>query len=150
MTDLIAELNVGETHGKLYYNRVEFELWNNKAISFFFDDVVAITFKTGSLWRGAGALNFATNATKRKVYSALLGSNIEIDDGNILVLYNQNDAFQKFYEECLNAWKKYKEENTNSGAHNIADELKEYKSLCEQGVITDEEFQAKKMQLLGL
>ena len=37
-----------------------------------------------------------------------------------------------------------------SGNASVADELKKYKELLDQGVITEEEFQAKKEQLLKL
>ena len=40
--------------------------------------------------------------------------------------------------------------NGNSGAVSSADELKKYKELLDSGVITQEEFDAKKKQLLGL
>lgn len=32
----------------------------------------------------------------------------------------------------------------------IADEIRQYKALCDDGIITQEEFEAKKKQLLGL
>ena len=40
-----------------------------------------------------------------------------------------------------------KPDNTNAGN---ADELKKYKDLLDSGVISQEEFDAKKKQLLGL
>ena len=36
------------------------------------------------------------------------------------------------------------------GAPNAVEELKQYKSLLDAGVITEEEFAAKKRQLLGI
>ena len=38
----------------------------------------------------------------------------------------------------------------NGGAPNAEEELKQYKSLLDAGVITEEEFAAKKRQLLGI
>lgn len=45
---------------------------------------------------------------------------------------------------------KAKQENKNSGAVSAADELKKFKELLDMGAITQEEFDAKKKQLLGL
>lgn len=39
--------------------------------------------------------------------------------------------------------------NTSVPERSIADEIKEYKELYDQGIITDEEFQLKKQQLLN-
>ena len=43
-----------------------------------------------------------------------------------------------------------KAETVNGATLGIADELKKYKELLDSGVITQEEFDAKKKQLLGL
>ena len=43
-----------------------------------------------------------------------------------------------------------KVETVNGATIGIADELKKYKELLDGGVITQEEFDAKKKQLLGL
>lgn len=40
--------------------------------------------------------------------------------------------------------------SSSAAGQSVADELKKYKELQEQGIITEEEFQAKKAQLLKL
>ncbi len=43
-----------------------------------------------------------------------------------------------------------KEEKTTTEAFSVADELKKFKELLDMGVVTQEEFDAKKKQLLGI
>ena len=50
---------------------------------------------------------------------------------------------------CLKPNKKAQQPPINAG-QSVADELKKYKELKDEGVLTEEEFQAKKKQLLGL
>ena len=45
---------------------------------------------------------------------------------------------------------KVNQNNENIGVSYEADEILKYKKLCDDGIITEEEFQAKKRQLLGL
>lgn len=59
---------------------------------------------------------------------------------------NSSDLSDATEEEIRQA----QSNNGNSGAVSSADELKKYKELLDSGVITQEEFDAKKKQLLGL
>lgn len=53
--------------------------------------------------------------------------------------------------KAMDAYKNFaEEENSSSGAISAADELKKFKDLLDTGVISQEEFDAKKKQLLGL
>ena len=49
----------------------------------------------------------------------------------------------------MDEYKKIKERENNT-SFSAADELKKYKELVDEGVITQEEFDEKKKQLLGL
>ncbi|WP_245611936.1 SHOCT domain-containing protein [endosymbiont 'TC1' of Trimyema compressum] len=42
-----------------------------------------------------------------------------------------------------------KKSNVTSGTVSVADEIRKYKLLCDEGIITEDEFDAKKKQLLG-
>ena len=73
---------------------------------------------------------------------------------NFWCLKNRNEVFN----ELSNSLKIFQNQNnnySNSEKNNIqqsssADELKKFKDLLDTGVITQEEFDAKKKQLLGL
>ena len=53
-------------------------------------------------------------------------------------------------ELSADEWKQNNANQTSNNAPSAADELKKYKELLDMGVITQEEFDAKKKQLLGL
>ena len=63
------------------------------------------------------------------------------------LLTNQRDVYKAISTLLME-----RQNNTpvNAAINNNADELKKYKELFDQGVITQEEFDAKKKQLLGL
>ena len=51
---------------------------------------------------------------------------------------------------CGTAKEKPKQNTSNQSAEKVGDELKKYKEMLDQGLITQEDFDAKKKQLLGL
>lgn len=59
---------------------------------------------------------------------------------------NVVDNIKKAIEQA----KKMKQAQSMQGSISVADELKKFKELLDMGVITQEEFDAKKKQLLGL
>lgn len=67
-----------------------------------------------------------------------------------------NDYVKNLYLEIIKVFDEYKANENNMEATQIvqqgsaADELKKFKELLDMGVITQEEFDAKKKQLLGL
>lgn len=65
---------------------------------------------------------------------------------SFLNLQNYNEIFE-FINQKVNDISNGKASANSVGT---ADELKKYKDLLDQGVITQEEFDAKKKQLLGL
>ena len=62
------------------------------------------------------------------------------------MLYNSN--CKKYYDMKLNAIKNPKNIQVNSVSE--ADELKKFADLKEKGIITEEEFNKKKKEILGL
>ena len=72
-------------------------------------------------------------------------------DENTIVFQKKNASVAEEIRAFLE--QKIVENNSKSGnqsALSPADELKKYKDLLDQGIITQEEFDAKKKQLLGL
>ena len=53
-------------------------------------------------------------------------------------------------QEAFNQFKQRRDEPTSSAALSPADEIKKYKDLLDSGAITQEEFDIKKKELLGL
>ena len=67
--------------------------------------------------------------------------------------YVTNEDAEEAYNYIMKRFREFKENKTvQSSNTNIssADELKKYKDLLDQGIITQEEFDTKKKQLLGL
>lgn len=89
----------------------------------------------------------------------VLGGN-ERNGGLSYAAYNENTiTIQKQHNETAKQIKDYIENiiiqreqitNNNSATVSSAEEIKKYKELFDDGIITQEEFDAKKKQLLGL
>ena len=62
---------------------------------------------------------------------------------------NVPTGFTNFLDECM-AGKEEKNEQQSQPINSFADEIVKFKVLLDQGIITQEEFDAKKKQLLGL
>lgn len=63
------------------------------------------------------------------------------------------EAVKNYINECISKLKSKKEETVQTTViqnDSMADELKKFKDLLDSGVITQEEFDAKKKQILGL
>ena len=65
---------------------------------------------------------------------------------------NANDYAQEIFSILYKAFNEYKEkgETSDSASNSSADEIAKFKKLLDDGTITQEEFDAKKKQLLGL
>lgn len=73
------------------------------------------------------------------------------EENTIIFLKKQAPAFLKA-KEMIEELKEKLEQNTNTTVNQVssADELKKFAKLKEQGLITQEEFDQKKKQILGL
>ena len=60
-----------------------------------------------------------------------------------------NSIGQKI-RHAIDEYKNHEDDNDNSSSISDADELKKFKELLDMGIISQEEFDAKKKQLLGL
>lgn len=87
--------------------------------------------------------------------SLFKGVSVSTSSGKIsfLAIKNANEVYEIINNLLVN---RQKEKNQNIGTTTVvqnsdeADKLKKYKDLLDSGVITQEEFDAKKKQLLGL
>lgn len=87
-------------------------------------------------------------------FSSLHGISVGTSSGRISFVFikNNRDIHKSINDLLINRQKKNAEPTTPpvTSSTSNADELKKYKDLLDSGIITQEEFDAKKKQLLGL
>ncbi len=122
----------------------------------------------GALFGGAGAIvGGVTGRKKSKGICTSLKLKITVNDMNDPAVYinfietkTKKDGYvykeiAKQAQECLSTFQlicdrqKVEKENTGNSAGSVADEIKKFKYLLDEGVITQEEFDKKKSELLG-
>jgi len=113
----------------------------------YYSDVVSVQYKRTDFQDGYLHLETASN-TANNYGNVAFNENTfsfksEID--------NQMEEVQKFIKQKVDEAKKQKNAPVvMAGTVSNADELKKFKELLDSGIITQEEFDAKKKQLLGL
>lgn len=119
----------------------------------YFKDIKSIEFKKATMLAN-GYIQFITNAelaTNQKV--SLLGTSKEAyEDPNTLIIRAFNkDTVKKSveaYDVSIKMLKAYKAGESKSSSK--AEELREFKALLDEGIITQEDFDAKKKELLKM
>lgn len=117
----------------------------------YYKDCVGLQFKPSPSSKGLGYLQFETSSNMTNHSSTYYNENTFVWYPNKSEV--TNESMQKicdFVHEKVGAYKKADPIVTVSASSSNADELKKYKELFDQGIITQEEFDAKKKQLLGL
>ena len=117
----------------------------------YFKDIKSIEFKKATMLAN-GYIQFITNAelaTNQKV--GILGTSLEASkDPNAIIVraFNKETVNTSVdaYELATSLLGKSKENGSTSPSK--TNELREYKSLLDDGIITQEEFDAKKKELL--
>lgn len=113
----------------------------------YYSDVLSVQFKRGNLQLGYLQLETASSAMNNKSDN-FFNENTFTFDGDLEV---QMDEVQKYVKQKVDEAKKQKNAPiVVAGAVSNADELKKFKDLLDMGIITQEEFDVKKKQLLGL
>lgn len=121
--------------------------------TFFYRDLSSIEYKKPSIWAN-GYIKFITSGTfETKQNIGLFGTTkMEASkDSNTLILRAFNKEVPKQSERIYNyIINKISESKSNGIVSNIsnADEILKYKQLLDQGIITQEEFEKKKQELL--
>ena len=139
---------------ELYEDKVSI-IRSKKTIDIPFDTITSIIFSPHSFWLGGGHITFTASGLKRTEYSILRATvygqqYVEIDEGKVDIFgAKENEKTEVFYKLAKKAWENYKA--AHSGLPNDpADAILKYKGLLDQGIISQEEFEQKKKQLLGL
>ena len=113
----------------------------------YYSDVLSVQYKKVNLQLGYLQLETATSTMNNRGDN-FFNENTFTFDGDIQV---QMEEVQKYIKQKVEEAKKQKNAPVVvAGALSNADELKKFKELLDMGIITQEEFDAKKKQLLGL
>lgn len=111
--------------------------------------------KTGflTLENGWLKLDLPTNQTIQR--GLFLTNNEIMDENKVFFKPEQNSAAKEFKKKLEDFMIQVKNSNTSSSsssssASSAADEILKLKSLLDSGILTQEEFDAKKKQLLGI
>jgi hypothetical protein len=112
-----------------------------------FSSITAIQFKKSGML--SGYLQFTLHGGKESTGGAFAAAS----DENSFMFAGQNELAEKiknYIEERVQVIKVAPVAGVNSEAGSKADEIRKYKALADDGIISIEEFEAKKKQLLGL
>jgi hypothetical protein len=110
-----------------------------------FSSITAIQFKKSGMI--SGYIQFTLHGGKESTGGALAAAS----DENSFMFAGQNELAEKiknYIEEKVQAIKAHPA--AGSDAVSKADEIRKYKALADDGIISMEEFEQKKKQLLGL
>lgn len=127
--------------------------------TWFFKDYMGIGIAASVFCAYAGVRFLAsTNAGSLPVNgTAMLSDTNRVNFCSGAFSYKTANAFtQELYVDIKNTFEKYKTSPIETTTANIiqqtsaADEIKKYKELLDTGIISQDEFDAKKKQLLGL
>ena len=170
MSELIKVYEIPAEVRKQYARFTSLELYSDRLIgkgsklgdvNYFFKNYMTIRWTPASLATQYAQLVFITHENASQVVSA---SNLKaLNDVNRIPFCSgmykyapANDYVKNLDLEIIKVFDEYKANENNMEATQIvqqgsaADELKKFKELLDMGVITQEEFDAKKKQLLGL
>jgi len=123
--------------------------------TYFYPDISSVEFQAPTLMR-YGYLRFVTAGTIRGASGGGVFSYNQImnDVDTLALMYEKKrlDEYQKFHEFLMHKIREAKQPRGGTTVVNqasAADELLKYKQLLDSSVITQEEFDAKKRQLMG-
>lgn len=105
--------------------------------------ITAIQFKKPNLT--TGYIQFAYSGSSESKGGTL---NAVKDENTILFIKKELDLAEKLVE--LIEVKRREDTKPSTQTQSTADEIKQFKSLLDEGIITQEEFDSKKKQLLGI
>jgi len=111
----------------------------------YYSDLTAVQFKKGG-WT-AGHIQFSLLGGRESVGGVLAAAS---DENTITINDRENEIAEKMVAYIQNKIKEAKSPKAVSTSDSAADEIMKLKNLLDMGIITQEEFDAKKKQLLGL
>jgi len=149
---------------EIYENRVIGHLGGQQTMTWYFKEYIGVDFVKANMNSQFAQVVFMTGIdSKVRVVGPDLGAkqnlNAMKDTNRILFCSGMfsfgktNDFTNSVASEIRTAFENYKnssDEKESSNTLSSADEIRKYKDLLDSGIITQEEFESKKKQLLGL
>lgn len=119
----------------------------------YYSDITSIQFKNCGWTNGFFEFSFGGGVDRKGgAWSGMLNDNRftfgKPTIGKAKELAKEMEKVNEYIQECLRLSKTAPVQQAQSISS--ADEIKKYKGLLDDGIITQEEFEAKKKQLLGL
>ena len=162
MAKLIEEINIPECYRtiptynptiiRIYDEYVEVE--GPRAASYFYKDFTGVATQNASILCAYASIIFlnavSANDTWKNDIPVLTDRNRLLLCGGMFKYKGVNAYVVEVAEKIRKALEAYKRNPVDSKPIDSIDELKRYKELLDSNVITQEEFDAKKKQLLGL
>lgn len=138
---------------KIYDNRVVVE--GPKGMTYFFKDYTGVAIQNASILCAYSSVIFlnavSANQTFKNDYPVLTDRNRILFSSGMFSYKLANEFAVEISQKIRLALENYKENPSDATATiSNADEIKKYKELLDMGIISQEEFEAKKKQLLGL
>lgn len=171
MSELIKVYEIPANVRKQYSKYTSLELYNDKMvgkgspqgdITWYFKNYMTVQWTPANLGTQFANLVFTTTEGAGRLIQAN-NLNQAVDINRIMFCSGMfsyapaNDYVKALYLDVKKIFDEYKAQESNVAASGTvvqevsgADELKKFKDLLDSGVITQEEFDAKKKQILGL
>lgn len=149
--------NMGKTL-RVYENRCVISITGKKAFlygaglngdkEFYYSDITSVQFKNLGMTTGFLQFEYAgSHSTNNFVNENSFTFSATIGTAKHKKLKEDMPPIYEYIQDRVRAAKDFKNNSVNVSA---ADELKKFKELLDGGVISQEEFEAKKKQLLGV
>ncbi len=162
MSKLIEEINIPECYRttptcsptaiRIYEDHVEVE--GPRASSYFFKDFTGIATQNASILCAYASVIFlnpvSANSAWKNDVPVLTDMNRLLLCGGMFKYKGVNAYVVELANKIRKAFDAYKSATSDAGASDAVEEIKKYKELLDSGIITQEEFDTKKKQLLGL
>lgn len=172
MSTLIKIFEIPAEVRKQAYKYTTLELYDDKMvgkggkngdITWYFREYMTVQWTPASIATQFAQFIFTTKETGvgRMIGNGNLSNIVDINKipfcSGMFSYAPANDYCKNLYLEVKEVFDEYKAKESDTSANNSAvqevssaDEILKYKGLLDQGIITQEEFDAKKKQLLGL
>lgn len=166
MSELVKVYEIPAEVRKQYARFTSLELYSDRLVgkgsklgdvNYFFKNYMTIRWTPASIATQYAQLVFITHENASQIVPA---SNLKtFNDVNRIPFCSgmykyapANDYVKNLYLEIIKVFDEYKAMEATQIVQQVsaADELKKFKELLDSGIITQEEFDAKKKQLLGL
>ncbi|UCZ52917.1 DUF4429 domain-containing protein [Bacillus shivajii] len=148
----VATVRLYESKIEIYKRGLAKSVMGQSDITLPLRSISAVNFKKGSAWEGTGYIRFLVGSSDRNtdgIYSSYL--NAASDENTVAFAKNKNEEALEFKNIIEDQIEKVLSSNNGNTINELsnADEIKKFKELLDQGIISDDEYNKKKQELLG-